>query len=262
MHDYVRKAGFEDACLGLSGGVDSAVVAALATEALGREHVVALGMPGAYSSDRSRAGAAATAGSLGVHYIVLPIDELRSGYEDVLRPVFGDDPPGLAEQNLQARIRGTLLMAYSNKLGAFPLACGNRSEAAMGYCTLYGDTVGGLAPLGEIPKTVVYQLAAHANRERQVIPPSVIEQPPSAELAPGQRDDDDLPPYEVLDAMLQLYLDEGCSREDVLDAGFEPALVDRVLGRLRWAAFKRAQCAPALRVYSPFSPWPELPLGI
>jgi NAD+ synthase (glutamine-hydrolysing) len=262
LHDYVRKAGFEDACLGLSGGVDSAVVAALAAEALGREHVVALGMPSAYSSEKTRAGAAAAAANLGVRYLVLPIDELRSGYEDILRPVLGDGPPGLAEQNVQARIRGTLVMAYSNKLGAFPLACGNRSEAAMGYCTLYGDTAGGLAPLGEIPKTVVYQLAAHANRNREVIPHSVIEQPPSAELAPGQRDQDDLPPYEVLDAMLQLYLDEGCSREDVLDAGFDPDLVDRVLGRLRWAAFKRGQCPPALRVYSPFSPWPELPAGI
>jgi NAD+ synthetase len=262
LNDYVRKAGFEEVCLGLSGGIDSALVAALAAEALGPERVVALGMPSTYSSEATRTNAARTAANLGIRYLVMPIEDLRGSFEAALRPVLGHGPDGLTEQNLQARIRGTLVMAYSNKLGAFPLACGNRSEAAMGYCTLYGDTAGGLAPLGEVPKTVVYQLVAHANRARDVIPQSVVQQPPSAELAPAQRDDDDLPPYEVLDAMLQLYLDEGCSREDMLDAGFEPALVDRVLGRLRWAAFKRAQCPPALRVYSPFSPWPELPLGI
>ena len=261
LADYVRENGFADVVLGLSGGIDSAVVAAIAADALGPEHVTALAMPSAYTSQASTGAARAVAGNLGVAYRVIPIEELRGGFGTALAPVFAGTEPGATEENIQARIRGTLLMAHANKFGAIALAAGNRSELAMGYCTLYGDTAGGLAVIGDVPKTVVYELARHINRRGEVIPQAVIERAPSAELKPDQTDQDDLPPYEVLDGILECYLDERMDPADIPARGFDQVTVDEVVARCKWAAFKRRQVPPALRVYSRGCPWPDLPLA-
>jgi NAD+ synthetase len=259
--DYVRKSGFRDVVLGLSGGVDSAVVAAIAADALGPERVTALGMPSVYSSEATRESARAVASNLGVRYHVVSIEDLRSAFDRALDPLFRGTARGAAEENVQARIRGTLLMAYANKFGALALATGNRSEVATGYCTLYGDTAGGLAPIGDVPKTVVYELAAHINRETQVIPQRVFELAPSAELKPNQTDQDDLPSYDVLDRILALHLDEGLDAGQVIERGFDPGTVKDVVARVKRADFKRRQMPPALWVYSRGSPWPRLPLA-
>ncbi len=261
LADYVRENGFADVVLGLSGGIDSAVVAAIAADALGPEHVTALAMPSAYTSQASTGAAQAVAGNLGVACRVIPIEELRGGFETALAPTFEGTEPGATEENIQARIRGTLLMAYANKFGAIALATGNRSELAMGYCTLYGDTAGGLAVIGDVPKTVVYELARYIDRRGEVIPQAVIERAPSAELKPDQTDQDDLPPYDVLDGILECYLDERMDPADIPARGFDQVTVDEVVARCKWAAFKRRQVPPALRVYSRGSPWPDLPLA-
>jgi NAD+ synthetase len=259
LADFVYKSGFRRVVLGLSGGIDSAVTAALAAEALGPEAVVALEMPSGYTSAASRQSARQVAENLGIRRHALPIDETRQAVEGALAPVFGGAARGVAEENIQARIRGLLLMAYANKFGAMPLATGNRSELAVGYCTLYGDTAGGLAPIGDVPKTVVYELAARINRERGPIPRRTIEQAPSAELRPNQTDQDDLPPYEVLDRILELWLDEGMDAAQIAGQGFQRELVEQVVARVRHAGFKRQQSPPALRVFSRGPAWPDLP---
>lgn len=199
--------------------------------------------------------------NLGIEAWTVPVEKLRTGFEEALLPIFQGTEQDVAEQNIQARIRGTVLMAYANKFGAMPLATGNRSELAVGYCTLYGDMAGGVAPIGDVPKTLVYRLADHMNRSREVIPPSVMQRPPSAELKPHQTDQDDLPPYDVLDAILGLYLDEGLSADDIRARGHDSTLVADVLGRLKMADFKRRQAPSVLRVRPPGSRWPSLPLG-
>lgn len=259
LADFVRKSGFSEAVLGLSGGIDSAVTAAIAADALGSDHVTALGMPSAYSSEATRQGAGTVAENLGIRYHILPIEEVRAAFGQTLAPLFEGRPSGVAEQNVQARIRGTLLMAYANKFGAMPLASGNRSEVAVGYCTLYGDTAGGLAPIGDVPKTIVYALAERINRAGELIPREVIERPPTAELKPDQKDQDDLPPYDVLDRILAGYLDDGLDAEAIAEKGFDPATVEEVIARVKWADFKRRQAPPALQVYSGRCPWPHLP---
>lgn len=258
LADYVRKSGFADVVLGLSGGLDSSVVAAVSADALGPDHVVALGMPSVYSSQASRESAQSVAENLGITYHVISIEEAREAFERTLASLFEGTEPDTTEENIQARIRAVLLMAYANKFGAMPLACGNRSELAMGYCTLYGDTAGGLAVIGDVPKTVVYELAAHINRDREVIPRSVIERAPSAELKPDQTDQDDLPPYEVLDGILARYLDRGMDPAEIAGEGFDRWTVEDVIARVKWAAFKRQQAPPALRVYS--LGWPQFAL--
>ena len=197
--DYVRKCGFSKALIGLSGGIDSALVAAIAVEALGAENVLGVGMPSEFSSTGSIDDARALAENLGIRFELVAIHDVFAATAKTLEPLFAGTPFGLAEENLQSRIRGALLMALSNKFGALVLTTGNKSEMSTGYCTLYGDMVGALAVIGDVYKTRVYQLAHYANREREVIPRNTIEKPPSAELRPGQKDTDSLPPYEVLD---------------------------------------------------------------
>jgi len=260
LRDFVQKNGFRDAVLGLSGGIDSAVVAALAADALGADHVVALIMPTRFSSRASREAAEAIAGNLGVHCRLVPIEELRVEFEEALSPIFAGTERGTAEENIQARIRGLVQMAYANKFGAMPLATGNRSELAVGYCTLYGDMTGGLAVIGDVPKTWVYGLAQYINKNGELIPQFVIERPPSAELKPDQKDQDVLPPYETLDSILECYLDEGLSPEQIVAGGFDAERVDETVTRLKRAGFKRIQAPPLLRVYS-VSRWPRFPLA-
>lgn len=246
--DYIAKSGFSGACLGLSGGIDSAVTLAVAVEAVGAEQVHALMLPTGYTEDLSLQGAAQQARTQGVRYDVLPIEETFRGMETRLQPVFDGRGPDVTEENLQSRIRGTLLMALSNKSGKLLLATGNKSELATGYATLYGDMNGGYAPLKDCYKTVVYQLARWVNREREIIPWAVIERPPSAELAPGQRDSDSLPDYPVLDALLQRLVEEDASRADLLAEGFDEANVDRVIRLLLRNEYKRRQGAPGPKV--------------
>ncbi len=259
--DFVRKTGFEEAVLGLSGGIDSAVVAAVAVDALGPDAVTALFMPTRFSSEAARRGADAVARSLGIRTITISVEKLRTEFEEVMKPVFSGTERGTAEENIQARIRAAAQMAYANKFGAMPLATGNRSELAVGYCTLYGDMTGGLTVIGDIPKTVVYELAEHMNRDGEVIPRFVIERPPSAELRPDQRDRDDLPPYGLLDRILALYLEEGLGAEAIAERGFETTTVREIIRRVKYADFKRRQAPPVLRVYARRNPWPRLPLA-
>lgn len=247
--DYVRKCGFAKVLVGLSGGIDSALVAAIAVEALGVENVMGVGMPSEYSSEGSVADARALAANLRIRFEVLAIHEMFTDSMDVLGPLFEGTPFGLAEENLQARIRGTLLMALSNKFGALVLTTGNKSEMSVGYCTLYGDMVGGLAVIGDLWKTRVYELSRYANREREVIPASTIEKPPSAELRPGQKDTDSLPPYEVLDPMLEAYVERYCSAEQIArDQKLDVDHVRQVLKLVERSEYKRQQAAPVLKV--------------
>ena len=247
--DYVRKCGFRKALVGLSGGIDSALVAAIAVEALGPENVMGVGMPSEYSSTGSKHDARVLADHLGIQLEMLPIHDIFTKYQSVLRPLFAGTPFGLAEENLQSRIRGTLLMAISNKFGALVLTTGNKSEMSTGYCTLYGDMVGALAVIGDVAKTRVYQLAAYANREREVVPQATITKPPSAELRPGQMDTDSLPPYEVLDPILEAYVERYLSAEEI--AAEQKLSVDMVRGVLQLverSEYKRQQAAPVLKI--------------
>ncbi len=249
--DYVRKCGFRQVLLGLSGGIDSAVVAAIAVEALGADNVLGVVMPSMYSSPASVTDARQLAANLGIECIELPITSLYEAYLDLLRPVFGDQPVvDVTEQNIQARIRGNLLMALSNKFGRLLVSTGNKSELAVGYCTLYGDMSGGLAVISDVPKMMVYTLARYINREREIIPTRTIERPPSAELAPDQRDEDDLPPYPVLDEILHRYLEENQSLAEIVAAGFAPATVADVIQRVRRNEYKRKQAPVGLKVTS------------
>jgi NAD+ synthase (glutamine-hydrolysing) len=247
--DYVRKCGFSKVLVGLSGGIDSALVAAIAVAALGAENVVGIGMPTEYSSLGSIEDARKLAKNLGVRFELLPIHDVFAQFQHVLQPLFAGTPFGLAEENLQPRIRGTLLMALSNKFGALVLTTGNKSEMSTGYCTLYGDMVGALAVIGDVMKTRVYGLSRYVNRVKEVIPWATIEKPPSAELRPEQRDTDSLPPYEVLDPILEAYVERYCSAEQIAEEqDVDVQLVKSVLQLVERSEYKRQQAAPVLKV--------------
>jgi NAD+ synthase (glutamine-hydrolysing) len=235
--------------VGLSGGIDSALVAAIAVEALGAENVLGVGMPSEYSSLGSIEDARRLAKNLGVRFELLPIHDVFAQHQSVLKPLFAGTPFGLAEENLQSRIRGTLLMALSNKFGALVLTTGNKSEMSVGYCTLYGDMVGALAVIGDVMKTRVYELCRYINQRREVIPWETLEKPPSAELRPEQRDTDSLPPYDVLDPILEAYVERYCSAEQIAEEqGVDVGLVRSVLKLVEQSEYKRQQAAPVLKV--------------
>ncbi len=247
--DYLRKCGFRKALVGLSGGIDSALVAAIAVEALGAENVQGIGMPSEFSSSGSVTDAESLARNLGIGFQVLPIRDIYDNFSERLEPFFAGTAFGLAEENVQPRIRGTLLMAISNKTGALVLTTGNKSEMATGYCTLYGDMVGALAVIADLYKTEVYALSRWVNRQREMIPWDTITKPPSAELRHGQRDTDSLPEYEVLDPMLRAYIEEYRPAEDIAATqGVDLALVRRVIRLVETAEYKRQQAAPVLKV--------------
>jgi len=249
--DYVRKCNFRKTIVGLSGGVDSAVVAAIAVAALGKENVLGVSMPGPYSSEGSRTDAQTLAHNLGIEFLSIPISQVFHSYTEALAPVFAGRPVDATEENIQARIRGNYLMALSNKFGSMVLSTGNKSENAVGYCTLYGDMAGGLAVISDVPKLMVYELAQYINRERELIPRSTLEKPPSAELRPNQKDTDSLPPYEVLDRILKLYIEEvKCPEEIALETGFALALVRNIAALVDRNEYKRKQAAPGLKITS------------
>jgi len=252
LGDYVRKCGFKNVVLGLSGGVDSSVVACLAAEALGADHVVGVAMPSRYSSPHSLEDAEALARNLGVRFLVIPIEQPHCAMEAALAEAFKGARPDVTEENVQARIRGNILMALSNKFGWLVLSTGNKSELACGYCTLYGDMAGGLAVISDVPKTLIYELARQINTEadRSPIPDRVLEKPPSAELRPNQTDQDSLPPYDVLDAILDLYVRQERSRDEIVEAGFNPEIVQKVIRLVDRNEYKRRQAAPGLKVTS------------
>ena len=249
VRDYLRKCGFTKALLGLSGGIDSALVAAIAVEALGPENVQGIGMPSEFSSSGSLTDAELLAENLGIPFSVLPIREIYDGFTARLEPFFRGTDFGLAEENVQPRIRGTLLMAVSNKTGALVLTTGNKSEMATGYCTLYGDMVGALAVIGDLYKTEVYALARWVNRDREIIPNDTLTKPPSAELRHGQKDTDSLPEYEVLDPLLRAYIEEYQPADEIATSqGLEIELVRKVIRLVEIAEYKRQQAAPVLKV--------------
>lgn len=252
LRDYFRKNGLQKAVLGLSGGVDSALVCTLAVDALGAENVYGLLMPSQYSTDHSVADAEELAHNLGVGYDVVPIRGLFDGVREALKPVFGNRAEDVTEENMQARLRGLLVMSYANKFSALALNTTNRSEAAMGYGTLYGDSCGALAVIGDLYKTEVYQLCEYINRDGVRIPQHTIDKAPSAELRPGQKDSDSLPDYGELDAVLSLYLDEGLDEEEIVAEGHEAAVVSRVVRAVKRNEWKRLQFPPQLKV-SPVS---------
>jgi len=243
LRDYAHKNGFEDVVLGLSGGIDSALTAAIAADALGAEHVHGVMMPGEYSSGGSITDSVALASALGIETMELPIGPANRALLDTLDPAFAGRAPDVAEENLQARVRGTLLMALSNKFGWLTLATGNKSELSVGYSTLYGDMVGGFAPLKDVFKTRVYDLARWRNAHGgpAVIPQATLDKPPSAELRPGQVDQDSLPPYSVLDAILTAYVERDESRDEIVSAGFDAEVVDKVVRLTDRAEYKRRQ---------------------
>lgn len=249
--DYVCKSGFRGVVVGLSGGIDSSVVAAIAVAAFGRENVLGVSMPGPYSSEGSRADARQLAENLGIEFLTIPITEVFHSYRAALAEAFGGRPENVAEENLQARVRGNYLMALSNKFGSMVLSTGNKSEMAVGYCTLYGDMAGGLAMLSDVPKTMVYALADLINRDRELIPRASIEKPPSAELRPNQTDQDSLPPYDVLDRILRAYIEEVKSPEEIADRyGFEIDLVRSTAAKVDRNEYKRRQAPPGLKITS------------
>ncbi len=250
MRDYLRKTGFRQVVIGLSGGIDSALTCALAVAALGKDNVLGVAMPGPYSSEGSVADARRLAANLGIRFETVRIGEMFESYLNTLEPHFADRAPDITEENMQARIRGNTLMAFSNKFGYLVLTTGNKSELAVGYCTLYGDMSGGLAVIADVPKTMVYQLARYVNRSGEIIPVASLTKPPSAELRPNQTDQDSLPPYDVLDAILQLYVDEGQSAQEIMERGFEWQTVARVARMVDRSEYKRWQAAPGLKVTS------------
>ena len=248
IRDYVRKCGLKSVILGLSGGIDSALVAALATDALGAENVLGVAMPARYSSEGSLHDAAALAKNLGIRYEVLPIEPSFLAVEKQLGGIFAGTKPNEAEENVQSRLRGVTLMALSNKFGALVLTTGNKSEIAVGYCTLYGDMNGALAPIGDVLKTDIYKIARWVNRERKIIPENSITKPPSAELRPNQKDQDSLPEYEILDAILELYVVKNLSKPEIIARGFAAAVVNDVINKINFSEYKRRQAAPGLKV--------------
>jgi NAD+ synthase/NAD+ synthase (glutamine-hydrolysing) len=247
--DYMHKCGFQNSIVGLSGGIDSALTAAIAAEAVGPENVLGIGMPGPFSSEGSIEDARALAQNLGIRFELLPINHVFEAYRQTLQEVFKGRKEDVTEENLQSRARGTLLMALSNKLRAIVLSTGNKSELGVGYCTLYGDMVGGLAVISDVPKTLVYRLSHYVNSRRPVIPPATLEKPPSAELRPNQKDTDTLPPYEVIDAVLEDYVEDSHPPERIAaDHGFDVAVVRRVIGMVDRAEYKRQQAAPGIKI--------------
>ena len=246
--DYFRKNWFRHAVLGLSGGIDSALALTVAADALGPGAVTAASMPSRFTAAENRDDARELADGLGVELLELPIADLAGAYDRALAGPFGDAPPNVAEENLQARIRGNLLMALSNKFGWLVLTTGNKSEMSVGYATLYGDMAGGFAVLKDVLKGWVYRLARWRNRDGEVIPQRIIDKPPTAELRENQLDTDSLPPYDVLDAVLEAYVEEDRSPEDIAEAGFDPALVDRIVAMVDGAEYKRRQAPPGVRI--------------
>jgi len=248
VRDYVEKTGFNKVCLGLSGGIDSAVVAAIAARALGPDRVVAISMPSIYSSGDTRSDARVLADNFGIEFHEIPIKQPFDGFLDLFGPYFRGREPDVTEENLQSRTRGAILMALSNKFGYLVLNTGNKSELAVGYCTLYGDMVGGLAVIGDLPKHVVYGLAREFNRKGEMIPETTITRPPSAELRPDQKDTDSLPDYDILDRIVTLYLENGMDADEIKAQGIDSNVVDRVIHLIRVAEYKRRQAPMALKV--------------
>jgi NAD+ synthase (glutamine-hydrolysing) len=250
LRDYVEKNGFREIVLGVSGGIDSALVATLAAEALGPDRVHCVSMPSRYSSEGTRRDARLLAENLGTDFHELPIDSIYASFESALAPVFGDREPGLTEENLQARIRGVLLMALSNKFGWLLIATGNKSELSVGYATLYGDMAGGFALIKDVYKTDVFLLARHLNERagRELIPNSIIERAPSAELRADQLDEDSLPPYPKLDQVLEAYVELDRSREELSMDGFDKDVVERAIALIDRAEYKRRQAPPGVKL--------------
>ena len=247
--DYIFKCGFRKAIIGLSGGIDSALTAVIAADAVGAENVIGVGMPGPYSSPGSIEDARAVAKHLGIRFELLSINSAVEAYRETLKGVFAGCKEDTTEENIQSRARGILLMALSNKFGAIVLSTGNKSELGVGYCTLYGDMVGGLAVISDVPKTLVYRLSHYVNAQRPVIPRATLEKPPSAELRPDQKDSDSLPPYEILDAVLEDYVEDAHSAERIAaDRGFDIEVVRRVVGMVDGAEYKRQQAAPGIKI--------------
>lgn len=248
--DYVRKNGFKEVVVGLSGGIDSSLTAALAVEALGKKNVHGVFLPSRFSSKQSRKDAEALSGNLDIDFQILPIDPVYQSYRNVFEPLFKNAPEDVTEENLQARIRGNILMGLSNKFGWFVLTTGNKSETSVGYCTLYGDTAGGLAVLKDVPKMTVYALARHFNRihGRQIVPKSVLKKPPSAELRPNQLDADSLPPYDELDSILYAYVEEDLSLDEIVQSGQPRSRVKDVIRKVNRNEYKRRQAPPGLKI--------------
>jgi NAD+ synthase (glutamine-hydrolysing) len=247
--DYIRKCGFKQAIIGLSGGIDSALTATIAADAIGPENVIGVGMPGPYSSEGSISDAQELAANLGIRFELLRITEIFDGFKDTLKDVFRGRAEDATEENIQSRIRGSLLMALSNKFGALVLSTGNKSELGVGYCTLYGDMAGGLAVINDVPKTLVYRLSHYANSRKAVIPRATLEKPPSAELRADQKDSDSLPPYEVLDAILEDYVEDAHSAEQIArEHGFDLDLVKSVIRMVERNEYKRQQAAPGIKI--------------
>ncbi|MGA9530140.1 MAG: NAD+ synthase [Terriglobales bacterium] len=256
--DYVHKCGFKRAIIGLSGGIDSALTACIAVDALGAENVIGIGMPGPYSSQGSIDDARALAANLGIRFELLSISEIYQSAMTTLAPVFANHAPDVTEENIQSRARGLVLMSLSNKFGALVLSTGNKSELAVGYCTLYGDMVGGLAVISDVPKTLVYRLSAYVNMRKQVpgmnpssqvIPQAILDKPPSAELRPDQKDSDSLPPYDVLDAILEDYVEDSRSAQQIAEAHqFDLKLVEHVIRMIARSEYKRQQAAPGIKI--------------
>ena len=250
LREYTQKCGFRSAVIGLSGGIDSAVTVALAVRALGHERVVGVAMPSEFSSQHSIDDARAIAENLGIDFHLIPIQSVYDSYLGLLEPHFSGRPFDATEENLQARIRGNILMALSNKYGHLVLSTGNKSELAVGYCTLYGDMSGGLAVISDVPKTMVYELAHFLNRDAERIPRNSIEKPPSAELRPGQLDSDSLPPYEVLDPIIRAYVEEHLDVDEIAEQGFDKSTVKRIARMIERNEYKRQQAATGLKVTS------------
>lgn len=250
LREFVHKSGFRKVLLGLSGGIDSALVAALASEAFGPENVYAVSMPSRFSSDHGREDARLLAKNLGIRFDEISIEGSYQAALEALNPHFEGRGFDVTEENIQARLRGLYLMALSNKLGGLVLACSNKSELAVGYTTLYGDLCGALMPIGDIGKGLVYEISRLINEEvgRDLIPRRILEKPPSAELRPDQRDEDSLPAYDILDEIVVRYMDEGQGAEEILAAGFDEAVVQRVLKLIDGSAYKRLQIPPILKL--------------
>ena len=248
IRDYNGKCGFTSAIIGLSGGIDSALIAVLAADALGPDKVMGVSMPARYSSKGSLSDAEILAKNLGIRYEVLPIETVFQSVEKQLANVFAGTKPNEAEENIQSRLRAVTLMALSNKFGALVLTTGNKSEMAVGYCTLYGDMCGALAPLADVFKMDVYRISRWVNREREIIPAASITKPPSAELRPDQKDQDSLPPYEILDQILDAYVVKHLSRQEIIKRGFDRAVVNDVINKITFSEYKRRQAAPGLKV--------------
>ncbi|MCX7994350.1 MAG: NAD+ synthase [candidate division WOR-3 bacterium] len=262
VRDYLQKCGFEKVVIGLSGGIDSALVACIAVEAIGKENVLGVAMPGPFSSRESVEDSKKLAKNLDIELKIIPITDVYFSYLNSLKEIFKDKEFDTTEENIQARIRGNILMAISNKFGHLVLTTGNKSEMAVGYCTLYGDMSGGLAVIADIPKTMVYKIAKFINRDKTLIPDEIIKKLPSAELRPNQLDQDTLPPYEILDPILQMYIEDGLSREEIVARGYKEEIVDWVIKAVNKNEYKRRQAPPVLKVTSKaFGPGRRMPVA-